>query len=152
LSARQGLNARLAGDRDGLLKSRIYRLEQALARSMVHQRRVDHATAVRAEARGVINEIRALLESRLDFAQGQLEAAAAGGGRQREEALARGVGQRRRGEAHGQRQHRPSGLEQQITGSVLRSILRDRLSQALGRFPGDYLSGLAGDRTNGATP
>src|SRR6185436_9609266 len=46
----------------------------------------------------------------------------------------------------GERQHRPSGLEQQITGSVLRSILRDRLSQALGRFPGDYLSGLAGDR------
>ena len=73
LSARQGLNARLVGDRDGVLKSRIYRLEQALARSMVHQRRVDHATAVRAEARGVMNEIRALLESRLDFAQGQLE-------------------------------------------------------------------------------
>ena len=73
LSARQGLNARLVGDRDGVLKSRIYRLEQALARSMVHQRRVDHATAVRAEARGVMNEIRALLDSRLDFAQGQLE-------------------------------------------------------------------------------
>jgi hypothetical protein len=73
LSARQGLNARLAGDRDGLLKSRIYRLEQALARSMVHQRRVDHATAVRAEARGVMNEIRALLDSRLDFAQDSLD-------------------------------------------------------------------------------
>jgi hypothetical protein len=73
LSARQGLNARLVGDRDGLLKSRIYRLEQALARSMVHQRRVDHATAVRAEARGVINETRALVQSRLGFAQGQLE-------------------------------------------------------------------------------
>ena len=29
LSARQGLNARLVGDRDGLLRSRIYRLEQA---------------------------------------------------------------------------------------------------------------------------
>ncbi len=73
LSARQGLNARLVGDRDGLLKSRIYRLEQALARSMVHQRRVDHATAVRAEARGVVNETRTLLQSRLGFAQGQLE-------------------------------------------------------------------------------
>jgi hypothetical protein len=73
LSARQGLNARLAGDRDGLLKSRIYRLEQALARSMVHQRRVDHATAVRAEARGVVNETRALLQSRFDFAQGRLD-------------------------------------------------------------------------------
>jgi hypothetical protein len=73
LSARQGANARLVGDRDGLLKSRIYRLEQALARSMVHQRRVDHATAVRAETRGTINETRALLDSRLDFARGQLE-------------------------------------------------------------------------------
>ncbi|HUQ29506.1 MAG TPA: hypothetical protein VM051_12990 [Usitatibacter sp.] len=73
LSARQGLNARLQGDRDALLRSRIYRLEQALARGMVHQRRVDHATAVRAEARGVINETRALLQSRLEFAQGQLE-------------------------------------------------------------------------------
>jgi hypothetical protein len=74
LSARQGLNARLVGDRDGLLKSRIYRLEQALARSMVHQRRVDHATAVRAETRGMINETRALVESRLEFAQEQLSA------------------------------------------------------------------------------
>jgi len=73
LSARQGLNARLVGDRDGLLRSRIYRLEQALARSMVHQRRLDHATAVRAEARGVLNETRALVHSRLGFAQGQLE-------------------------------------------------------------------------------
>ena len=73
LSARQGLNARLVGDRDGLLKSRIYRLEQALARSMVHQRRLDHATAVRAEARGMVNETRALLQSRLEFAQGGLE-------------------------------------------------------------------------------
>ena len=73
LSARQGLNARLVGDRDGLLKSRIYRLEQALARGMVHQRRIDHATAVRAEARGVLNETRALVTSRLEFAQGQLD-------------------------------------------------------------------------------
>ncbi len=73
LSARQGLTARLKGDRDALLRSRIYRLEQALARSMVHQRRIDHATAVRAEARGVINETRALLQSRLGFAEGQLE-------------------------------------------------------------------------------
>jgi len=73
LSARQGLNARLVGDRDGLLRSRIYRLEQALARGMVHQRRVDHATAVRAEARGLINETKALLQSRLGFSQDQLE-------------------------------------------------------------------------------
>ncbi|MBC8023198.1 MAG: hypothetical protein H7Y14_08775 [Burkholderiales bacterium] len=73
LSARQGLTARLKGDRDALLRSRIYRLEQALARSMVHQRRIDHATAVRAEARGVINETHALLQSRLGFAEGQLE-------------------------------------------------------------------------------
>jgi hypothetical protein len=73
LSARQGLNARLQGDRDSLLKSRIYRLEQALARGMVHQRRIDHATAVRAEARAVINETRALVTSRLEFAQGQLD-------------------------------------------------------------------------------
>jgi hypothetical protein len=73
LSARQGLNARLQGDRDALIRSRIYRLEQALARSMVHQRRLDHATTVRAETRSFINETRALLESRLGFAQGQLE-------------------------------------------------------------------------------
>ena len=73
LSARQALNARLHGDRDALVRSRVYRLEQALARGMVHQRRVDHVTAVRAEARGVLNETRALLDSRLGFAQGQLD-------------------------------------------------------------------------------
>ena len=73
LSARQALNARLNGDRDALIRSRVYRLEQALARSMVHQRRIDHVTAVRAEARGMLHETRALLESRLGFAQGQLE-------------------------------------------------------------------------------
>ncbi len=73
LSAKQGLNAKLQGDRDGLLKSRLYRLEQALSRGMTHQRRLAHATEVRAEARGVLGETRALITSRLGFARDQVE-------------------------------------------------------------------------------
>ena len=73
LSAKQGLNAKLAGDRDGLLRSRLYRLEQALARGMTRQRRLAHATEVRAEARGVLAETRALITSRLSFARDQVE-------------------------------------------------------------------------------
>jgi Dynamin family len=73
LSAKQGLAAKMRGDGDALLKSRLYRLEQALARAMVHQRRLAHATAARAEARGVLAEIRALIASRLAFANEQLE-------------------------------------------------------------------------------
>ena len=72
LSARQAYVSKVRSDRDGILKSRLYRLEQALARGMVHQRRVDHATAVRAEAHGVFAETRSLIESRLSFANEQL--------------------------------------------------------------------------------
>jgi DNA repair exonuclease SbcCD ATPase subunit len=73
LSAKQGLAAKLQGDRDGLIKSRVYRLEQALSRAMTHHRRVDHATAVRAEARGVLAETRTLIVSRLAYTEEQLE-------------------------------------------------------------------------------
>jgi hypothetical protein len=73
LSAKQGLAAKMQGDRDGLVRSRLYRLEQALSRGLVHQRRLAHATGARAEVRGVLAEVRALITSRLDFANGQLE-------------------------------------------------------------------------------
>ncbi len=73
LSARQGLVARIQNDRDGLVRSRLYRLEQALARGMVHQRRVDHAAAVRAELRSVLAESKGLIESRLGFARQQVD-------------------------------------------------------------------------------
>ena len=73
LSARQGLVARIQEDRDGIIKSRVYRLEGALAKGLVEQRRVDHATAVGAESRGAFAESNALLESRLAFANEQLE-------------------------------------------------------------------------------
>ena len=91
LSAKQGLQAKLDGDRDGLLRSRLYRLEQALARGMMHQRRVAHATEVRAEARGVLAETRALIRSRLSFANDQVEAISALQGRNQKliEALAK---------------------------------------------------------------
>jgi GTP-binding protein EngB required for normal cell division len=77
LSAKQALVARIQGDRDALLKSRLYRLEQALARDMVHARRLDHATAVRAEMRPIFAQMRTLVASRLGFAQDQLEEIAA---------------------------------------------------------------------------
>ncbi|MEP7068595.1 MAG: dynamin family protein [Usitatibacter sp.] len=77
LSAKQGLAAKMQGDGDALLKSRLYRLEQALSRGMAHQRRLAHATAVRAEAHGVLAEIRALIASRHAFAREQLEELAA---------------------------------------------------------------------------
>ena len=73
LSAKQGLAGKIQGDRDAIVKSRLYRLEQALSRGMVHQRRLAHATAVRAEARGVLAETRALITSRLGFAEEQLQ-------------------------------------------------------------------------------
>jgi hypothetical protein len=74
LSARQAFVARSQGDRDGLLKSRLYRLEQALSRAMTHQRKLAHATEARAEVRGVFAETRSLLASRLAFANEQVEA------------------------------------------------------------------------------
>jgi hypothetical protein len=71
LSALQGLNAKTTNDRDGMIRSRLYRLEQALAKGMVHQRRVDHAAMVTAEARAIFGEARSLIESRLGFAREQ---------------------------------------------------------------------------------
>ncbi|MCW5592666.1 MAG: dynamin family protein [Burkholderiales bacterium] len=72
LSARQGLSARIAGDGDALAKSRVYRLEQALARGLVHARRQDHATSIRAEVRSLLAESFALLESRRSFVEEQV--------------------------------------------------------------------------------
>ena len=77
LSAKQGLVAKIQNDRDGMLKSRLYRLDQALSRGMVHQRRVDHAAAIRAETRTAFAESRALLDSRLAFMRDQLDELAA---------------------------------------------------------------------------
>src|SRR5205814_5269037 len=73
LSARQGLVAKMHNDRDGVIRSRIYRLEQALAKGLVHQRRVDHASAVLAEIRSILAESRTVIDSRLAFAREQLE-------------------------------------------------------------------------------
>jgi predicted GTPase len=72
LSARQGLVARIQGDGDALAKSRVYRLEQALARGLVHARRLDHATSVRAEVRALLAESFALLASRRSFVEEQV--------------------------------------------------------------------------------
>ena len=73
LSAQQGFEAKTSGDRDGLIRSRLYRLEQALAKGMVHQRRVDHAAVVLAETRATFAEARALIDSRLAFTREQLD-------------------------------------------------------------------------------
>lgn len=73
LSARQGLEARIRGDGDALAKSRVYRLEQALARGLVHSRRVGHATSVRAEVRALLSESHALLASRRAFVEDQVD-------------------------------------------------------------------------------
>jgi hypothetical protein len=73
LSAKQGLVAKIQNDRDGMLKSRLYRLEQALSRGMVHQRRLDHAATIRAETRTAFAESRALAESRVAFMRDQLD-------------------------------------------------------------------------------
>jgi hypothetical protein len=73
LSAKQGLVAKIQNDRDGMLKSRLYRLEQALSRGMVHQRRVDHAAVIRAETKPAFSESRSLIDSRLEFSRDQLE-------------------------------------------------------------------------------
>lgn len=77
VSARQALAAKTRGDRDALIRSRMYRLEQTLARGMVHQRRLDHIATVRAEARGVFGETGALLKSRLAFMNDQIAELAA---------------------------------------------------------------------------
>jgi GTP-binding protein EngB required for normal cell division len=72
LSARQGLLAKIQRDSDGLIKSRVYRLEQALAQGVAHQRRLDHVAALGAETRAAFAESHALIESRLAFACQQL--------------------------------------------------------------------------------
>ncbi|HUP30276.1 MAG TPA: dynamin family protein [Usitatibacter sp.] len=97
LSAKQGLVAKIQDDRDGLIRSRIYRLEQALARGMVHQRRLDHAAAVRAETRAAFAESRALIDSRLAFANDGLEELVALQGKNQKlvEMLARKAGSER---------------------------------------------------------
>ena len=77
LSARQGLVGKIQHDRDSLIRSRLYRLEQALAQEMAYQRKLDHASALRAETRSAFAETRALLDSRNSFAREQLEELAA---------------------------------------------------------------------------
>jgi hypothetical protein len=97
LSARQALAGKIAGDGDALLKSRLYRLEQALAKRTVHERRLDHTTSVGAEVRVVMGEARALATSRLDYAREQIEALAALQGKNQKlvESLARKASQER---------------------------------------------------------
>ena len=73
LSARQALVGRIQGDPDAVARSRIWRLEQALARTLAGSRREDHARAVRAEVRPVLVQMRTLLKSRREFALEQLE-------------------------------------------------------------------------------
>jgi hypothetical protein len=73
LSAKQGLIAKVQEDRDATIKSRLYRLEQALADGMLRQKKLDHAAAVRAESRVAFAESQALIESRLAFTREQLE-------------------------------------------------------------------------------
>jgi GTP-binding protein EngB required for normal cell division len=72
LSAKQGLLGKIQGDSDALVRSRLYRLEQALAQGVVHQRRLDHVAAIGAETRAAFAESHALIESRLSFARQQL--------------------------------------------------------------------------------
>jgi len=97
LSARLGLAGKIGGDSDALLRSRLYRLEQALARRTIHERRSDYAAAVRAELRAAVAEARALIRSRADYAREQEEALAALQGRNQKlvEALARKASQER---------------------------------------------------------
>jgi hypothetical protein len=91
LSAKQGLLARIQDDRDGIIKSRLYRLEQALGSGMVHQRKLDHAAAIGAETRVALREARALVDSRLAYARDSVEELVALQGRNQKlvEALSR---------------------------------------------------------------
>ena len=73
VSARQGLLAKIQDDRDGQIRSRLYRLEQALARGMVEDRKAAHMAAGRAEVRAALRESHGLIASRLAFTQDQLE-------------------------------------------------------------------------------
>ena len=91
ISARQALAARIAGDGDTLIRSRLYRLEHALARRTVHERRREHTASIGAELRAAISESRALAASRLDYTREQMEALVALQGRNQKlvETLAR---------------------------------------------------------------
>lgn len=91
LSARQALEGHLNGDPDSVLRSRVYRLEQALAKRTVHERRAEHAVAVRAELRAAVSEARALAASRLAYAEERVEELAGLQGRNQKlvESLAR---------------------------------------------------------------
>jgi hypothetical protein len=73
LSSRQALVSRIKNDRDALVRSRLYRLEQSLSQGLFHVRKLDHATAVRAETRSLLKEARALLDSRRAFFEEQIE-------------------------------------------------------------------------------
>lgn len=73
MSARQALVGRVQGDGDAVARSRIYRLEQSLARTLGRGRRDDHARAVRAELKPLLAQTRSLLRSRREFAVEQLE-------------------------------------------------------------------------------
>jgi hypothetical protein len=73
LSARQALVGRIQHDPDAVARSRIWRLEQALARTLALGRRDDHARAARAEMRPLLAQMRTLLKSRREFALEQLE-------------------------------------------------------------------------------
>jgi hypothetical protein len=73
MSARQALVGRVQGDGDAVARSRIYRLEQSLARTLGRGRRDDHARVVRAELKPVLALMRSLLRSRREFALEQLE-------------------------------------------------------------------------------
>jgi hypothetical protein len=73
MSARQALVGRVQGDADAVARSRIWRLEQELARTLARQRRDDHMRAARAEVRPLLGQMRALIKSRREFALEQLE-------------------------------------------------------------------------------
>jgi hypothetical protein len=91
LSASQALASGLGHDADGLIRSRMYRLEQALAKLTVQERRVGQAGALRAELRAAMAEARTLATSRLDYAREQMEELSALQGRNQKlvETLAR---------------------------------------------------------------
>ena len=73
MSARQALVGRVQGDGDAVARSRIYRLEQSLARTLGRGRRDDHARVVRAELKPLLAQMRTLMRSRREFAVEQLE-------------------------------------------------------------------------------
>lgn len=72
VSAKQGLLAKIQNDREGLIRSRLYRLEQALAIGVAQDRKAAHVAAGRAETRAALGEARGLIASRLSFTQDQL--------------------------------------------------------------------------------